>query len=203
MKCRLACRDALWTAEIIHGDVKGVNILYDGAVGSNVQLADYGLSLKITPGHVLTGARWTPYYQAPELLTAPFEFDEAIDIWAAGCVLYRLLGGLLPFWHVTGKDLYMCKLILHCQLWVWGLHFSQMFGSWQSLDILAQTWSHTPLTPVLLWDTNYMQHHHRCHLVVICEPDSQLLAWQTESAMHLSSFPTNTSAMSAQQLSWS
>jgi serine/threonine protein kinase len=84
--------------KIIHRDIKPANIL----LGRNgqVKLADFGLAMfssniefHTAPGSVLG----TISYMAPEALASPGDVDARIDVFALGCILYRVLAGKLPF----------------------------------------------------------------------------------------------------------
>jgi serine/threonine protein kinase len=83
---------------VIHRDVKPANILI-GRQGQ-VKLADFGLA--VFPGGVETQSAagsvlGTLCYLAPEALVSPREVDSRVDIFALGCILYRILTGKLPF----------------------------------------------------------------------------------------------------------
>jgi len=73
---------------VVHGDVKGENLLLDAA--GDLRLCDFGIS------HMDTC--WVPdcdivtvNYRAPELLRGEM-YDESIDVWAAACVVYEFGG---------------------------------------------------------------------------------------------------------------
>src|SRR5437764_6980555 len=68
------------------------------------KIADFGLTVKQITGRVLRTeeSRGTPGWRAPELLSLKTEdtyvaFDEKVDIWAAGCILFLLLFRYEPF----------------------------------------------------------------------------------------------------------
>ncbi len=77
--------------QIIHRDLKPANILLQHGIP---RLADFGLSrlLSTDPG---SGPAGTLAYMSPEALDGKRE--PAVDIWAAGVILYELLTGRLPF----------------------------------------------------------------------------------------------------------
>lgn len=63
----------------------------------NVKLADFGLSNILQDGgDRLMSKVGTPLYCSPEVLTAD-SYDEKVDLWAAGVLLYELLTGVRPF----------------------------------------------------------------------------------------------------------
>ena len=85
---------------VVHADLKPENLLYVSAeADSEVKLADFGCSAFCGgldhPAYVC-GARGTLSYIAPEELHTR-RFDQAVDMWALGVVLFALLGGYLPF----------------------------------------------------------------------------------------------------------
>ena len=74
---------------IVHRDLKPENILLKNG---EVKICDFGSSkfideknFKNTPYVV------SRYYRAPELILATNKYNEAIDIWAVGCILFELL----------------------------------------------------------------------------------------------------------------
>jgi len=83
--------------EIAYADVKPANFLVagsgDGAGAVSVRAVDFGCSRRAP----LTQACGSPLYIAPELL-AQRRSGVAVDVWAAGVMLYQMLTGRLPFW---------------------------------------------------------------------------------------------------------
>ena len=68
-----------------------------------MKLADFGLSKKLTntTGYNTRASTWS--YMAPEILDFlnPYEpgsdYTDAVDIWSTGCIVYRLITGVVPF----------------------------------------------------------------------------------------------------------
>ncbi|RXW18016.1 hypothetical protein EST38_g7838 [Candolleomyces aberdarensis] len=100
---------------IVHGDVKGANILVDSQ--GRACIADLGLS-RLTDAHILTWtsiqstlAPWgTLHWQAPELLSAQLQDQERIppptafsDMYAFGCLAYEVFTGLVPFAELSTR----------------------------------------------------------------------------------------------------
>jgi eukaryotic-like serine/threonine-protein kinase len=92
--------------DVIHRDIKPANILI-GRSGQ-VKLADFGLAM--LPGSaefetVAGSVLGTLCYMAPEALASPQAVDARVDIFAFGCILYRILSGKLPFEGTTVGDI--------------------------------------------------------------------------------------------------
>ena len=69
-----------------------------------VKLGDFGLSKKQTDGTVYRTQAGTEKYMGPELYfyvpglnTETSEYTNAVDIWALGCVVYRIMTRAVPF----------------------------------------------------------------------------------------------------------
>ncbi|KAJ0256861.1 Serine/threonine-protein kinase PEPKR2 [Hirschfeldia incana] len=78
---------------VVHRDIKPENILLTSA--GKIQLADFGLAMRIAKGQTLSGLAGSPAYVAPEVLSE--SYSEKVDVWSAGVLLYALLSGVLPF----------------------------------------------------------------------------------------------------------
>ena len=101
----------------IHRDIKPVNgapnrsvsnllVLYSSK-SSVWKLADFGLSIEGSSQNLPTKySSGTPGYRAPELMDSngnPAMYNNKVDIWAMGCILYELATGIRPFksdWEV-------------------------------------------------------------------------------------------------------
>jgi len=81
---------------IIHRDMKPQNILI-GARGT-VKLCDFGFARALSYTTLfLNSIKGTPLYMAPELVQEQ-HYDEKIDAWSLGVILYELYYGQPPFY---------------------------------------------------------------------------------------------------------
>mmetsp|Transcript_5700 Transcript_5700/g.4851 ORF Transcript_5700/g.4851 Transcript_5700/m.4851 type:complete len:179 (+) Transcript_5700:455-991(+) len=81
---------------IAHRDLKPENLLYESTNPSSVlKIADFGLS-KVMNDDLMKTAVGTPGYVAPEIIEKK-PYDETVDCWSLGVILYVMLCGYLPF----------------------------------------------------------------------------------------------------------
>mmetsp|Transcript_19139 Transcript_19139/g.27673 ORF Transcript_19139/g.27673 Transcript_19139/m.27673 type:complete len:733 (+) Transcript_19139:108-2306(+) len=92
---------------IIHRDLKPENLLLvDNVSDTNMKLADFGFARKYEPlKGGLTTRCGTPAFVAPEVLLG-VPYDDKVDVWSCGVILYLLLGGYPPFQHENHKGLF-------------------------------------------------------------------------------------------------
>ncbi|XP_038989511.1 probable serine/threonine-protein kinase At1g54610 [Phoenix dactylifera] len=78
---------------VLHRDIKGSNLLIDN--NGLLRIGDFGLATIFNPEHKqpLTSRVVTLWYRPPELLLGAIEYDVAVDLWSAGCILAELLAG--------------------------------------------------------------------------------------------------------------
>lgn len=99
----------LHQANFVFRDLKTENIMFSkqvvqGTVG-NIKLIDFGLCCPFERGTKIAKAAGTPYSVAPELVTAPVQYDQRCDAWSAGVVMYIILSGQYPFRGKTKEEL--------------------------------------------------------------------------------------------------
>ena len=81
---------------IIHRDMKPQNILITGK--GSVKLCDFGFARALSYTTLfLNSIKGTPLYMAPELVQEQ-RYDEKIDTWSLGIILYELYYGQPPFY---------------------------------------------------------------------------------------------------------
>ena len=81
---------------IMHRDLKPENILR--TKHNIVKIADFGNSKFYVPKKHNSPYNVTQFYRAPELFLAYCDYNNKIDVWAAGCILAELIW-LEPFFH--------------------------------------------------------------------------------------------------------
>ncbi len=84
-----ACHDH----RIVHRDLKPQNILIDKATGV-LKLADFGLARPYAvPLRPYTHEVVTLWYRCPEILLGQTTYNNAVDMWSAGCILAEMASG--------------------------------------------------------------------------------------------------------------
>lgn len=109
MRQMLSALAYLHQSNFIFRDLKTENVMFaqpvkPGEIG-NVKLIDFGLCCPFEKGTRLAKAAGTPYSVAPELVTAPVQYDQKCDAWSAGVVMYIMLSGQYPFRGKTKDEL--------------------------------------------------------------------------------------------------
>ncbi|CAB4285692.1 unnamed protein product [Prunus armeniaca] len=92
---------------VVHRDLKPENILFDSR--NNLKLADFGSAEWVSEGGSMEGVVGTPYYVAPEVLMGR-AYNEKVDVWSAGVMLYIMLGGIPPFYGESASEIFEAVL---------------------------------------------------------------------------------------------
>jgi len=91
---------------IVHRDLKPENLLLASKTpGADVKIADFGLSKIMQATSVLQTACGTPGYVAPEVLQGQ-GYNQEVDVWSIGVIMYILLCGFAPFHADTNPKLF-------------------------------------------------------------------------------------------------
>jgi len=92
--------DAIHAAGLVHRDVKPANVLLSGEPGSeHAYITDFGVARNVATESGLTQTGrfvGTLDYVAPEQISGE-TIDARVDVYALGCLLYKLLVGEVPF----------------------------------------------------------------------------------------------------------
>ncbi|KAJ0040927.1 hypothetical protein Pint_27147 [Pistacia integerrima] len=139
--------EILHTHHIIHRDLKPENILLSVVEGVVVlKIADFGLSSILHPGKCAEKVCGTLLYMAPEVLQFQ-RYDEKVDMWSVGAILFELLNGYPPFCGRNNVQLLQnIKSSTH-------LPFSQLILPWlhpDCLDMCLKLLSTNPVIPLLV-----------------------------------------------------
>ncbi|EXB93181.1 Phosphoenolpyruvate carboxylase kinase 1 [Morus notabilis] len=92
---------------IVHRDLKPENVLFDSR--DNLKLADFGSAEWLGDDGCVEGVVGTPYYVAPEVLLGK-EYNEKVDVWSAGVILYVMLAGIPPFYGESATEIFEAVL---------------------------------------------------------------------------------------------
>lgn len=84
---------------IFHRDIKPENILL---LNDQIKLADFGSCKGIYSEHPYTEYISTRWYRAPECLLTDGYYDQKMDIWGVGCVLFEI-SSLFPLFPGTNE----------------------------------------------------------------------------------------------------
>ena len=97
MKNLLGALAYMHSKGIMHRDIKPENLLLEDPQNIfNVKIADFGLGAAVNQGELLFKRCGTPGYVAPEILVDAV-YDQKVDVFSAGVILYILLAGMSPF----------------------------------------------------------------------------------------------------------
>lgn len=90
----------------VHRDMKTENLLLRDEIDDcHVLVADFGFAKHCEEGTFLKTRCGTPAFVAPEVLLGT-PYNESVDMWGVGVILYLLLGGYPPFRDENHKGLF-------------------------------------------------------------------------------------------------
>lgn len=86
--------EKLMAEEVVVRDLKPDNFIIDEQ--GYLNLVSLGSSKKISGMHKTNTVIGTPHYMAPEIVLGK-EYNELVDLWSVGVMLYEFMVGELPF----------------------------------------------------------------------------------------------------------
>jgi serine/threonine protein kinase len=98
-------------AFIMHRDLKLENVLLDRGK-SHIKLIDFGYATPFSNGCKFARRIGSPAYCAPEVAIGN-EYNESIDIWGLGVMLYAMTVGRLPFQGHSSETLLQNVIVLN------------------------------------------------------------------------------------------
>ncbi|CAL1526109.1 unnamed protein product, partial [Lymnaea stagnalis] len=94
----------LWDKNVAHMDLKPQNILLTSTASPQIKLADFGFAKHLFDGDRLHVMRGSPLYMAPEIICRG-TYDNRVDLWSIGVILFECLFGKAPFASKSFKEL--------------------------------------------------------------------------------------------------
>ena len=90
--------------KIVHRDLKPQNILLGKSNEiTQVKIIDWEIAKKFNPEHNMRYNEGYNYYLAPEVFKG--DYNQKIDIWSLGAIMYFLLCGYRPFEGTTNQEI--------------------------------------------------------------------------------------------------
>lgn len=77
---------------ITHRDLKPANLLVTLEPGKEplLKVCDFGMSVFLNPRIPSTPGVSTSWYRAPEICCGSTSYDQSVDLWSAGCIIYEM-----------------------------------------------------------------------------------------------------------------
>ncbi|OMJ87317.1 hypothetical protein SteCoe_11003 [Stentor coeruleus] len=88
---------------VIHRDLKPENILLTFENDFYVKIADFGSAYMMNVNSLANGIFGTLHYVAPEVFCG--SYDEKVDVWSCGIILYMMIFGVSPYSSRNYDDL--------------------------------------------------------------------------------------------------
>ena len=132
----LDCLNQTHYRGIMHRDIKMQNVIID-LNNKKLKIIDWGLSEVIDHKLLKSNRVGTKSYKSPELLLGFKEYDERIDIWAAGIIMANLVFGIPTLFHAADND-----GVLYKQNRFFGHdvfdHLNQIYGTSEPIAYIRQ-----------------------------------------------------------------
>nr|CAB3265766.1 ribosomal protein S6 kinase alpha-3 [Phallusia mammillata] len=126
--------DYLHKNGVVHRDLKPSNVLYADETGNpdSIRVCDFGFAkqLRHDNGLLMTPC-YTANFVAPEVLKKK-GYDEAVDVWSLGVLLYTMLAGYTPF--ANGPDDTPTDILKRIETG----KFNMSGGNWKSVSDIAK-----------------------------------------------------------------
>lgn len=91
---------------VVHRDLKPENLLFATRdPGSIIKINDFGLAKSQETNKMMITQCGTPSYVAPEIIQGE-GYDEKIDVWSIGVIIYIMLCGYPPFYDEDNEKLF-------------------------------------------------------------------------------------------------
>jgi dual specificity tyrosine-phosphorylation-regulated kinase 2/3/4 len=101
----MTCLQELKSKNVIHCDLKPENILMKPGKKAEIKVIDFGASCLVNEKlHAYIQSR---FYRAPEVVLG-INYNQAIDVWSAGCILAELASGFPLFPAENEMELLVC-----------------------------------------------------------------------------------------------
>eukprot|EP00747_Dinoflagellata_sp_TGD_P021980 gnl/TRDRNA2_/TRDRNA2_128830_c1_seq1.p1 gnl/TRDRNA2_/TRDRNA2_128830_c1~~gnl/TRDRNA2_/TRDRNA2_128830_c1_seq1.p1 ORF type:complete len:528 (-),score=106.26 gnl/TRDRNA2_/TRDRNA2_128830_c1_seq1:291-1853(-) len=98
----------------VHRDIKPENfLLQESGVplhSNTIKLIDFGMAQRFGPDRALTTKCGTVLFMAPEIYLRE-EYDEKVDVWSVGVILYILVSGKPPFISEKEEEIKMLTIM--------------------------------------------------------------------------------------------
>ncbi len=100
---------------IIHRDLKPDNIMIE--YSGYFKVLDFGIAIDITGKDYARSSIGTFHYMAPEVIKGN-NYNNAVDYWSVGIIIYELFYGMLPFGSGENNPLNIYREILNKKLYL-------------------------------------------------------------------------------------
>lgn len=92
--------------KVAHRDLKPENLLLkDHTDDTKIKVVDFGFAKIVEKPNSLSTLCGSPMYTAPEIINYK-PYDERVDNWSLGVILFTILGGYPPFYQPTTHETY-------------------------------------------------------------------------------------------------